>query len=461
MISLHRGNFSYQQPVERPTPRRLRAVGDSQNDTGPATNGTEEPVVAAGTDGRDDTISLLDLIVVLARRWRLIFFATFFAAIGIVLFSIYTVRMPPNSPYNPLPNVYEPSSQVLLNDPSTGGGLSSALSSGDLGVIAGLAGISGGSDNSAALAQALISGNWIVDQIVDEFGLLEQYADSENPKTSARNAVRGSLTAEFDAGSGILLVKFKSIDPVFATDVLLRVIELLEARFTFLTRDDARSRSEAIEIQLSQLEDDVDRARDNFAAFQRRYGVIDPVAQSSQTLELIAGYRVQLFDLELERQQVLRYVENPEDPQILRVDREIELLDELVHELETGFAVYSPLSIPRDQLGQITVQYLDLQRDLQLKQEIYFTFQAEKVRAQIETQDTSRVFQVIEPAEVPEVKTSPSRAMICIIVTITAFFLSVFLAFVLEYFHKAHDDPREAEKMETIRNQFRFRRQES
>ena len=83
------------------------------------------------------------------------------------------------------------------------------------------------------------------------------------------------------------------------------------------------------------------------------------------------------------------------------------------------------------------------------------------VRARIETQDTSRVFQVIEPAEVPEVKTSPSRSMISIIVTITAFFLSVFLAFVLEYFEKARSDPREAQKLDAIRNQFRFRRRES
>jgi len=413
-------------------------------------------------NGQDDTISLLDLIAVLARRWRLIFFTTFFAAIGIVLFSIYTLRMPSDSPYNPLPNVYEPESQILLTEPSSGSGLSSALTNTDLGILAGLAGISGGGgDSNAALAQSLLMGNWVIDQIIEEFDLLKAYSESENPKTAARVSVKSNLSAEYDAGSGILLVKFQSIDPVFAADVLLRAVELLEARFTFLTRDDARARSEAIQLQLSQLEDDVEQAREEFAAFQRKYGVVDPIAQGTQTLEMIAQYRVQLFNLERQRQQLLQYVENQDDPQVLRTDRDIALLDQLVSELETGFRVYSPLTIPRDELGQITSMYLDLQRSLQLKQEIYFTFQAEMVRARIETQDTSRVFQVIEPAEVPEIKTSPSRAMISIIVTITAFFLSVFLAFVLEYFDKARSDPREAQKLEAIRNQFRFRRRES
>jgi uncharacterized protein involved in exopolysaccharide biosynthesis len=105
--------------------------------------------------------------------------------------------------------------------------------------------------------------------------------------------------------------------------------------------------------------------------------------------------------------------------------------------------------------------YLDLQRDLQLKQEIYYTFRAEMVRAQIETQDTSRIFQIIQAAEVPDVKTSPSRGMMCIIVTVTAFFLSVFLAFVLEFFSRARRDPAEARKLKMIRDQFRFRRRES
>ena len=433
---------------------RPPALSDSQ--PGSETTAPQE------ADQRQDTISLLDLLAVLARRWRLIFFTSFFAAIGIVLFSIYTLRMPPDSPYNPLPNVYEPAAEILLTDPGSGGGLSSALSGSELGLIAGLAGISGGrGSSSAALAQALLKGNWIIDQVVEEFGLLEKHAGSENPRTAARSSVRESLSSDYRADSGILAVRFRSIDPVFAADVLARAVELLESRFAFLTRDDARARSEAIQVQLSQLEDDVERARQAFAEFQRRYGVIDPVAQSEQTLSLIAQYRVQVFDLERQRQQLLQYVEDREDPQLQRIRRDIALLEQLVSELETGFRVYSPLSIPRDQLGELTVKYLDLQKDLQLRQEIYFTFQAEMVRAQIDAQDTSRVFQVIEPPEVPETKTAPSRGMISIIVTITAFFLSVFLAFVLEYFEKARSDPMEVRKLEVIRSQFRFRRRRS
>jgi len=416
---------------------------------------------AVTSSGNRDRISLLDLIGVLARRWRLIFFATFFAAVGIVLFSVYTLRMPSDSRYNPLPNVYEPQAQILLADPSSGSGLSSALSGSDLGILAGLAGIGGGTNNSAALAQSLLRGNWIIDRIIEEFGLLEKYAGTENTRTTARNSIRNGLTANFDSASGILVVRFKNIDREYATDVLQRIVELLEARFVSLTRENARARSEAIQAQLNQLEDDVQKARDTFSSFQRRYGVVDPEVQGSQTLQLISQFSVELFNLERQKQQLLQVVSDSNDPQVQRVQRDIDLYEQFISELETGFRVYSPVSIPRDELGQITVQYLDLQRDLQLKEEIYFTFQTEMVRAQIETQDTSRVFQVIEPPEVPEIKTSPSRGTMCMVVTLAAFFLSVFLAFVREYFARAAGDPEEARKLEMIRGQFRRRRKES
>jgi tyrosine-protein kinase Etk/Wzc len=404
-------------------------------------------------------VTLLDLLTVLAIRWKLIFFTTFFAAIGSVLFSIYTLRMPPDSPFNPLPNIYRPEAQILLTDPDSDGGLASSLGSSDLGLLAGLASMgSAQGEASAALARSLLEGNHIIDQIIEEFDILALYEGSDFPRTEARRAVRGAITAEFDELSGILTVSFQDIDPVFATDVLQEIVNLLEDRFTSLTRDDARARTVAIDNQLQQLEDDLTRARQAVASFQERYGVIDPANQGQQTLELIGQRRAQKFELEIQRETLLQLVENSEDPQIQRIERQITLLEELIDELETGFSVYSPISIPRNQIASLTAEYSDLRRDLVLKEQIFSTFQAELIRAQIGSQDTTRRFQVIEPPELPEMKDSPSRALLCIIVTFAVLLLSVMLAFILEYFARAGNDPAESWKIDLIKSQFRIRR---
>ena len=51
------------------------------------------------------------------------------------------------------------------------------------------------------------------------------------------------------------------------------------------------------------------------------------------------------------------------------------------------------------------------------------------------------VFQILEYAEVPDQKSKPSRGMLCIIVTFAAFFVSVFLAFLLNALENIKKDP--------------------
>ncbi len=396
--------------------------------------------------------SLLGFVAVVARRWKLIFFATFFAGIGTVLFSIYTVRMPSESPYNPLPDFYRPEAQILLTDQG-GSDVASAVGNANGG-----ARTSTGT-SSAGLAEELIRGNTLIDQVIQEFALLALFATSETPITDARRLLRDNLVTEFADKSGIMRVSYQHVDPVFATDILQRVVSLLEQRFNFLTRERSTSRTQAIDLQLQQLEDDVQLARDALATFQTEFGIFNPQIQSQQTLELITQFREQRFEREVERDQILALVRNEDDPQIQRIDQEIGRIDTFLSELETGFRTYSQITIPLEQLGPLTAQFSDLQRDLLLKESIYSTFLAERLSAQLGSQDTTRRFQVIEPPEVPEIKAGPQRSMIVLVVTGAAFVLALLLALVLELLRRARLDPSESRKLLEIRDQFRLRRE--
>jgi uncharacterized protein involved in exopolysaccharide biosynthesis len=60
------------------------------------------------------------------------------------------------------------------------------------------------------------------------------------------------------------------------------------------------------------------------------------------------------------------------------------------------------------------------------------------------------IFQVLETAQVPDLKSGPSRGMICIIVTFGAFFFSVFLAFMLTALENIKKDPEAMEKFRAL-----------
>jgi len=60
------------------------------------------------------------------------------------------------------------------------------------------------------------------------------------------------------------------------------------------------------------------------------------------------------------------------------------------------------------------------------------------------------MFQVLELAEAPDRKSSPSRGLICIIVSLAAGFFSVFLAFALNAISNIRKDPEAMAKLRGV-----------
>jgi len=168
-----------------------------------------------------DEISLLDLFAVLLHRKALIITLTLIAAVGVIVFSILSLKLPSDT--SPLPNQYTPKALMLINESSpSGGGMASMISASGLGGLAGLAGVSAGSSFSE-LAVYLVSTNTFRDTVVDEFKLIERskgLKKSKSPRADSRKVLGKVLTAEYDDTSGVFSVSFTDIDPDFAQPVV-------------------------------------------------------------------------------------------------------------------------------------------------------------------------------------------------------------------------------------------------
>jgi uncharacterized protein involved in exopolysaccharide biosynthesis len=348
----------------------------------------------------EDTISLLDLLGVLAKRWKLIFFATLIAAILIVLYSLYTLRVPPDAPLNTLPNVYKPTVEVRLQEDE---GATSFLSDDSgLGALIGIGGQ--GKSTNVALAQELLLGRTIVDQIAEEFDFRGRYEIEEHVIPTIRRMIREKFTTDFEQESGILTIGYTDTDPEFATRIVNRAVSLLEQRFRGLTMEKVLNKKRFLEDRLFEVESQLKNAQTELIQFQVRHGIVDIIPSGG--------------------------------------DGAVELV----------FAQY----VRPERRHSLTLEYFDLQRDKEVLAGIYELLMQQFETAKIEEMDDTRTFQILEQAEVPELKDSPSRGKICIIVTLTTFFLSVFLAFILEYFDRVKRDPEEAEKLNQIKNRFRI-----
>ncbi|GHV26509.1 LPS biosynthesis protein [Spirochaetia bacterium] len=210
----------------------------------------------------DTGISLIDLFAVLWHRKVMILAITFIAAIGVVLYAVISIKLPPEKSY--LSNVYTPTAHMLINNASSssGGGMASMLGASGLGGLAGLAGVSTGSTFSD-LAIYLVGTNSLLDSVVDEFDLITRYnidtpkAKAKSPRADSRKVLKKQLTASSDEKSGVFSIAFTHTDPVFAQRVVNFCVNYLQAWFDELGIDKNKLEKENLEKNIQNTYDEI------------------------------------------------------------------------------------------------------------------------------------------------------------------------------------------------------------
>ena len=195
------------------------------------------------TEQNDDEISLLDLIAVLLHYKFMIIAVTGLAIIGAVVFSIISLKLPPEK--SPLPNQFTPQAHMLIKEDSGSSGLSGSLSS-----LAGLAGVSVGGSSRSSLANYLSTSNEYLDAVNKKFNLTERYKIEKFPVTSTRKALKKTLVSTYDDESSVFTISFTDTDPVFARDVVNFAVDWMQNRFDELGLDSNRIEKKNLEANI-------------------------------------------------------------------------------------------------------------------------------------------------------------------------------------------------------------------
>lgn len=178
---------------------------------------------------------------------------------------------------------------------------------------------------------------------------------------------------------------------------------------------------------------------DDSGVFSISFTDIDPVFASE-----VVNYAVTLMEdmfLNLGIDQNLLEKKNLEE-NIENSYNEIIRLQEKIQTLEHSVTYGSPSSVP-----SIVLESTLLKAELGAQQSVYTQLKTQLELLKIEMASDTPVFQVIENAEVPDMKSGPSRGMLCIIITFAGFFVSIFLAFLLNALKNIKNDPIAMEKL--------------
>lgn len=387
----------------------------------------------------NDELSLLDLLAILFRHKRLIIRGMGGAALIAILYTIGSLLLPPEKSY--LPNLYTPKASILISEDSSGG-LSSMLGSSGLASLASIAGVGAGGGSSGDLAVFLATADSSIDELNNAFDFTHRYKIKNNVKTATRKAVKRHLKVELDDKTNIVTLSFEDMDPDFAHQVVNKLVEILDRRFDALGGNKAESQKVLLEQKLVDVQTQINTIEAKIKTFQAKYGVLSVEALATEQITVLAQMRSQLIlsDLDIENYEKFSKID---DPVIRRLKSERASIQAKITELEQGNSVLPS----QNEIPKISFEYAGLERDLIVQTEVFKTLTEQYELAKLNVSGQGNTFQVIDLAEIPDQKSGPSRAAICIVGTMAGFFLSVLLSFVLEAIKKIRNDPKAMAKL--------------
>lgn len=393
---------------------------------------------------RESEIELIDLVAVLWRNKWLIVALPFFTGAALVAFHVIAMTIPPER--SPAPDVFTPQALALVYSDQEVGGGGAPTGFRDIAFFTGIGPV--GAEKQAELAMRLATSNSFVDKIADEFEFVRRYGLDQEPapRDAARRMIRSSLRLNHHRETGLIEIGYTDVDREFATRITNRVTELLDERMAGIGSARERIRMDLIEQKLVEIETEVEQIEDEIAAFQSRYGVLDVVSLAQEQVATIAQLRGRLIATEIE---IATYSDfsRVDDPTMRRLRSERDNLRNLVREMQSGFEEFEGLMPTQQELPRIALAFERLKREARIREQLLTSLSEHYELARLAEGGAAPLFQVLEAAEVPELKSGPDRIRAVIVGVLIAGGAAVILAFVLEFIRRVKRDPRQLQKL--------------
>ena len=384
----------------------------------------------------EDEISLLDLLIVLAKHKKLILglpFVTAVLAAGISLL---------------MPDIYTATTKILPPQQSQSGA-SAVLA--QLGGLASLAGAAGGFKNPNDVYVAMLNSRTVADNLIQRFDLMQRY-ETKYP-SDARKALAGvaRITAGLD---GLIVVEVDDKNPQFAADVANAFVDELNKFTGVLAVSEASQRRLFFERQFEQATDNLTKAEAAARQALEKGGLVQVEGQGRAIVENTARLRGQITVKEVQI-GAMRTFAADRNPDLQLAQRELESMKRELARIEGASG--SGSGNARENSGP-GIDNLGLLRNVKYRETIYELLAKQYELAKINEAKDSTLIQVLDKAIEPDRKSKPNRRKIVLLWTVAALFAGILWAFVRETTTRVEHDPQQAERLQALKRYLAWRR---
>ena len=403
--------------------------------------------VAGSAATQDDEISLLDLLIVMAERKRIIFWITaVFALVAIVI----SLLMPKSF-----------TGTVTLLPPQQNTSMGTALASqlGNLGGMAALAGGGLGLKNPNDMYVAMLKSRTVEDAMVQHFGLMHEYR--KRYLSDARKAFEDHATVDASGKDGLIHLSVEDHNPLRAAELANGYVEQFRDLSQHLAISEASQRRLFFQQELEQAKNNLANAEEALKQTELATGVIQPDSQARALIESAATLRAQITAREVQIQGMQTYATG-ENSQLVQAQRELDTMRAQLAKLggSEGNAG-GEFIVPKGRVPETGMEYIRKLRDVKYNETIFEILARQYEIAKLDEAKHGSLIQVVDPAVPPDRKAFPKRSLMVIGAIAAGFLLGIFIALFQSGFERLKDDPEATDKLHLLRRAFSFKRQRS
>ncbi|TDY20652.1 tyrosine-protein kinase Etk/Wzc [Paraburkholderia sp. BL6665CI2N2] len=235
--------------------------------------------------------------------------------------------------------------------------------------------------------------------------------------------------------SGVIGVKYESIDPVLGAGVINEIADNYVRQNADRKAATAEKSLQFLTAQLPQVEGQLRVVEDRLNGYQNKHQIVDLSEQANAMLGQAVSAQTALFELEQKR-KALGSVLTTEHPQLASLDQQIAAARLNISSFESAIS----------RLPDAQQNVVRLRRDVTVQTAIYVGLLNSIQQLRLATASKIGNVRVIDHAVVPDEPVRPKVALVVVLATIIGLLVGICVAIARAVLHGAVTDPSEIER---------------
>lgn len=332
-----------------------------------------------------------------------------------------------------LPKRFTSTARLMPPDQEPGGGgmaMLTALAGKAGSTLGALGGELLGLKTTGDLFIGILQSRTVEDDLISKFDLRKSYGDKR--WEDARKDLARKTDVSQDRKSEIITISVTDWSPQRAQQMAQEYINELNSVVTNLNTSSAHRERVFLEGRLSQVQQGLETAEKQFSQFASKNTAIDIQEQGKAMIEAGATLEGQLIAAQTELEG-LRQIFTDNNVRVRETQARINELRRQLQKIggkagaaaTTGESDAGSLYPPIRQLPVLGVTYADLYRRTKVEEAVFETLTQEYELAKVEEAKETPSVKVLDPPNVPEIKSFPPRLLIAFLGALFAMMLGV------------------------------------